>query len=124
MSYSVSNQNFLRAIDKLNLGNKLVSWDIIVQVLDSFKIIVQQEPSHGDDSYSHWRKKKRLLEIKVKRIRKKRINQKKTFTDYFVKGILLDPADYQGFLSVKPDCDSDEENWEDIIDEDVQISVN
>ena len=117
MSNSVTNQSFLKALDKLNLGNKLVSWDIIVKILDSLQIIILPEPTTDN---CQWKKKKYLLEHKIKRIHKERISQKKTFTDYFVKGILLDPVDYQGFLCVKPDCDSDEDEWEDITDENVE----
>lgn len=116
MSTLITNQCFLKALDKQNLGNKSVSWKNIVTALKSLEIIVLPEPT-DKKSLSIWRAQKHKIDFNVKRIRKNRAKQKKNITDYQVKGILVDIADYKELLRVMLPTDmidDDDKNWEDI----------
>ena len=43
MAYVVTNQDFLKSIDELNLKNKSVTWNHITEALSSKDIIVKSE---------------------------------------------------------------------------------
>ena len=75
MAYVVTNQDFLKSIDDLNLKNKSVTWSHITEALSSKDIIVKSEPI-DEKSLALWKKEKNKIEVRVKRIRKLHVNQK------------------------------------------------
>ena len=123
MAYVVTNQDFLKSIDELNLKNKSVTWNHITEALSSKDIIVKSEPI-DEKSLALWKKEKNKIEVRVKRIRKLRINQKKNNSDYYVEGVFLDPSDFENLFYVESSSDnnSNDQDWEDICDENEDTS--
>ena len=75
MAYVVTNQDFLKSIDELNLKNKSVTWNHITEALSSKDIIVKSELM-DEKSLALWKKEKNKIEVQVKRIRELFVNQK------------------------------------------------